>query len=144
MDAYTLTKPYEILLVEDSATDARLVSKALAPGRKKSITTVVDGEQAMAYLHERAGTALPDLMLLDLNLPKKDGWEVLAECKNDPVLRAVPIVVFTTSQLEREVHRCYELGANSFVAKPFELDPFLRAVKSIEDYWLGLSSSYKG
>lgn len=139
-----MTKQFEILLVEDSATDARLVTKALGSEQQRSrLTTLTDGEAAMEYLHGLSPTALPDLMLLDLNLPKKDGWEVLAECKGAPELKSMPIVVFTTSQLAKEIHRCYELGANCFVAKPFELELFLDAVRQIENYWNRVSASYK-
>jgi chemotaxis family two-component system response regulator Rcp1 len=117
-----------------------MVLKGLARNkRKKNIVTSVDGDQAMEYLHRTNAATKPDLILLDLNLPKKDGWEVLAECKADPILKIIPIVVFTTSELGSEVQRCYELGANSFVAKPFELDSFLSTIQSIEDYWLGVS-----
>ena len=145
MKSYDLDRPYEILLVEDSVTDVRMLRKALeADARKKNVTSLADGELAMDFLHSRAEGVMPDLMLLDLNLPKKDGWEVLAECKSDPAIKSVPIVVFTTSQLEKDVHRCYDLGANSFVAKPFELGLFMQVVQSIEDYWLGISASHRG
>ena len=140
METFTLSRPKEILIIEDSSTDAKMVLKGLARNkRKKNIVTSVDGDQAMEYLHRTNAATKPDLILLDLNLPKKDGWEVLAECKADPILKIIPIVVFTTSELGSEVQRCYELGANSFVAKPFELDSFLSTIQSIEDYWLGVS-----
>lgn len=142
MESFTLARPKEILLIEDSSTDTKMVLKGFSRNsRKKNISTSTDGEQAMSYLHKSVDSHLPDLIILDLNLPKKDGWEVLAECKADPVLKLIPIVVFTTSQLGSEVQRCYELGANSFVAKPFDLDSFLQTIESIEDYWLGISAS---
>jgi len=141
MPSDLLTRDKEVLVIEDSATDTQLVLKALASSqRKKKVVTAMDGGQAMAYLRQSPEGAKPDLVLLDLNLPKKDGWEVLAECKSDPVLRHIPIVVFTTSQLGSEVRRCYELGANSFVAKPFDLSGFMQAIERIENYWLETSA----
>jgi chemotaxis family two-component system response regulator Rcp1 len=131
----------EVLVVEDSATDSKMMLRALAKGpTPKHVASSADGDQAMDYLRALPGGRLPDLMLLDLNLPKMDGWEVLAECKADPELRRIPIVVFTTSQLGSEVKRCYELGANSFVAKPFELNEFMDAMGAIEKYWLAVSA----
>jgi CheY-like chemotaxis protein len=145
MNAFAMQKTYEVLLVEDSITDTRMVRMALDEGqeiRKKNLTSVLDGELAMEYLRSHKDS-LPDLILLDLNLPKKDGWEVLAECKSDEQLKSVPIVVFTTSQLDKDVHRCYQLGANSFIAKPFELHLFLKTIRDIENYWLGISASHR-
>jgi chemotaxis family two-component system response regulator Rcp1 len=135
----------EILVVEDSETDTMLMMKALSHStRAKNIVSLRDGERAMSYLRERKQLR-PDLILLDLNLPKKDGWEVLRECKADPDLRSIPVVVFTTSRLDSDVARCYALGANCVVSKPFELSPFLGAIQGIEDYWLGLAErSAKG
>jgi chemotaxis family two-component system response regulator Rcp1 len=131
----------EILLVEDSATDTKMVLRALAKSeRRMHVSAVVDGEEALLHLRQDPHAPLPDLILLDLNLPRKDGWEVLAECKADPRLKQVPIVIFTTSQLGSEVQRCYEMGANSFVAKPFEMDQFMTTVRRIEDYWLETSA----
>jgi CheY-like chemotaxis protein len=140
MDLFVLSRPREILVVEDSAADTKMVLWALDKNKRgKSVVTLIDGEQVMAYLRRRCDGFLPDLMLLDLNLPKKDGWQVLAECKADPRLRCIPIVAFSTTQLPSDVRRCYELGANSFVCKPFELVEFQRAIGLIEDYWLRLS-----
>lgn len=139
------SKPPEILLVEDSETDAQLVQRALAQSDRASrVSVLTDGEQAMAYLHGHVDAARPDLVLLDLNLPKMNGWEVLAQCKTDPVLRSIPVVVFTTSEHDKDVRRCYELGANSYVSKPFELAAFMDAIRSIEDYWLGVSAPPMG
>lgn len=141
METYVFARPREILVIEDSSTDTKMMLKALnANPRRKNVVNSVDGDQAMGYLRKHAADMKPDLILLDLNLPKKDGWEVLAECKSDPRLKLIPIVVFTTSQLGSEVRRCYELGANSFVAKPFELNAFMKAVEDIENYWLGMSA----
>lgn len=145
VDAFTLVRQFEILLVEDSLSDAKLVAKALDGAKRQTkLRTVSDGEQAVAFLKDAKGEALPDLIILDLNLPRKDGWEVLSECKGDERLREIPIVVFTTTQMARDVQRCYAMGANSFVAKPFELQPFLKAIQAIEEYWLSLSASYRG
>jgi CheY-like chemotaxis protein len=140
MDIFVLSRTKEILVIEDSASDVKMVLWALDANRLgKNVVTLLDGEQAMAYLRGRTDRDLPDLILLDLNLPKKDGWQVLAECKSEAALASVPIVVFSTSQLPRDAQRAYQLGANSFITKPFELDDFQRSIRLIEDYWLGLS-----
>jgi chemotaxis family two-component system response regulator Rcp1 len=137
---FVLERAREILVVEDSKDDQQMVLWALDKNQRgKSVVTLMDGEQAMVYLHTRADGLKPDLIILDLNMPRKDGWQVLAECKDDASLKSIPIVVFSTSRREQDVRRCYALGANSFVAKPFELDEFKRAIALIEDYWLGLS-----
>jgi chemotaxis family two-component system response regulator Rcp1 len=141
MDPYVLARPKEILLVEDSSTDAQMVLRAMSMNdRRKTVITSVDGEGAMSYLRRKEEGLKPDLILLDLMLPKKDGWEVLAECKADPQLRYIPIVVFTTSKLGSEVKRCYDLGANSFVAKPFDLESFQHTIDAIVNYWLGVAA----
>ena len=143
METVLQPRPKEILLVEDSANDIRMMLLALKlNSREKNVATSVDGEQAMAYLTGREEGSRPDLIILDLNLPKKDGWQVLAECKADPRLKCIPIVVFSTSEMQRDVDRCYALGANSFVTKPFDLDAFQSAVGMIEDFWLGLSAPW--
>jgi two-component system response regulator len=143
MDTSPALRPKSILLVEDSATDSRLVRLALSGSpRPRNLEVSVDGEAAMGYLHACLPGAYPELIILDLNLPKKDGWQVLAECKADLALRCIPIVVFTTSGSQRDVDRCYALGANSFVTKPFDLDAFQRAVAMIEEFWLGLSAPW--
>ena len=127
-------------MVEDSKDDQQMVLWALDKNtRGKSIVTLMDGDQAMIYLRTREDGMKPNLILLDLNMPKKDGWEVLSECKSDPVLKSVPIVVFSTSKRDADIKRCYALGANSFVPKPFDLDGFKRAIEMIENYWLGVS-----
>lgn len=132
----------EILLIEDSNSDARLVLQALDKNsRRKRVVTSMDGEQAMTYLKKLKTDPKPNLILLDLNLPKKTGLQVLTECKGDAHLKSIPIVVFTTSESESEAKRCYDMGANSFISKPFDLDEFQRAIELIEDYWLGLSKS---
>jgi CheY-like chemotaxis protein len=137
---FVLERAREILVVEDSKDDQQMVLWALDMNRRgKSIVTLMDGEQAMVYLRTREDGLKPDLILLDLNMPRKDGWQVLAECKGDASLKSVPIVIFSTSRREEDVKRCYALGANSFVAKPFDLEAFKKAIGMIEDYWLGLS-----
>ena len=123
-----------ILLVEDSAPDAMLIRQALIEaGVPGEVEVVTDGEQALARL--RGGPA-PDLMLLDLNLPRKDGREVLAEIKEDPKLRLIPVVVLTTSEAERDLVKSYDLHANAYVVKPIDLDQFTDVVRGIKDFWL--------
>jgi CheY-like chemotaxis protein len=140
VDFFILERPREILVVEDSKQDQQMVLWALDKNQRgKSVVTLMDGEQAMTYLHTRQDGLMPDLILLDLNMPRMDGWQVLALCKGNEALKAVPIVVFSTSKRDEDVKRCYALGANSFVPKPFELEGFKKAIAMIEDYWLGLS-----
>jgi CheY-like chemotaxis protein len=143
MQSSLATRPKEILLVEDSPTDIKMVLMALKKsGRPKQVTTSTDGEQAMARLNAPPA-GLPDLVILDLNLPKMDGWQVLARCKGDAALKCIPIVVFTTSERQADVDRCYALGANSFVTKPFDLAAFQDAVAMIEEFWLGLAAPWE-
>jgi CheY-like chemotaxis protein len=129
-----------ILLVEDNAGDVRLTQEALREGKIVNRVSVVrDGEEALDFLNRR-GTFLeaerPDLVLLDLNLPKKDGREVLAEVKGDPHLRRIPVIVLTTSGADRDVLLSYDLNANCYVKKPIEYDEFMHAVRGIENFWL--------
>jgi CheY-like chemotaxis protein len=135
-------RPVRILLVEDSPSDVAMTRAALRDGRiANNLSVVSDGEAAMAYLHrqgEYSHAERPDLVLLDLNLPKKDGREVLAEVKEDQDLKTIPIIVLTTSAAEIDVLRSYQLHANSYVTKPVGLDAFLESVRSIEDFWLTL------
>lgn len=125
----------DILLVEDNPGDARLAEEAWkeggVPGR---LHVVGDGVEAMLYLR-RPEQATPDLLLLDLNLPRKDGREVLAEIKTDPRLRRIPVVVLTTSQAEPDILRSYDLHANCFIAKPVDLESFISVIKSIAEFW---------
>ena len=129
----------DILLVEDNPGDVRLAVEALKEsGASTRLTAVPDGVEAMAYLRQQgdyAQAARPDLILLDLNLPRKDGRQVLAEVKADPSLRRIPVVVLTTSQADQDINRCYDLHANCYIAKPVDLDHFLTVVRSIEDFW---------
>lgn len=130
---------FNILLVEDNPGDARLAQEALKEGRMSSrLAVVVDGVEGMSYLRregEYADAPRPNLVLLDLNLPRKDGRQVLAEMKADPDLRRIPVVVLTTSQAEQDITRCYDLHANCYITKPVDLDRFIAVVKSIEEYW---------
>ena len=133
-------KPIEILLVEDSPSDAQLAIEALQSAKiANHLNHVEDGVEAMQFLRREGPyreAARPDLILLDLNLPRKDGREVLAEIKADPNLRRIPVVVLTTSQAEEDILRAYNLNANCYVTKPMGLDQFLKVVKCIEEFWL--------
>jgi CheY-like chemotaxis protein len=130
----------EILLVEDNPGDVRLTLEALRDAKVfNHISVAVDGVEAMAFLRQEgayANAPRPDLVLLDLNLPRKDGREVLAEMKESPDLRKIPVVILTTSSAELDIVKSYCLHANCYVVKPVELDRFLDVVKSIEDFWL--------
>ena len=134
----------DVLLVDDNPADIALAREALAESRFQCrVHSVADGEEAIAFLrHEGmyADAERPDLMILDLNLPKKDGPTVLAEVRADPELRDLPVVVFTTSRWSRDVERSYELGANCYVSKPVSLREYFSAVQSIEQFWLGFAS----
>ncbi len=130
----------EILLVEDSPGDVRLTKEALREGKvRNNLHVATDGVEALAFLRREgryAAAPRPDVILLDLNLPKKDGREVLAEVKADERLKRIPVVVLTTSADERDVLRSYELQAACYITKPVDLDQFINVVKSIEDFWL--------
>jgi CheY-like chemotaxis protein len=135
-----LKTAFDILLVEDDLGDAGLVKIAVRKGvHEVTVHHVKDGAEALSFLR-RSGAAhgeapRPDLMLLDLNLPGRSGHEILDEVKADPELRKIPVVVLSTSEAERDVLRSYELGANSFVSKPMDVEEFTRAIHSIENYW---------
>jgi two-component system, chemotaxis family, response regulator Rcp1 len=133
-----------VLMVDDNPADVNLVREALKENAHRSqIDTVGDGEEAMAFLHRKgihAGKLRPDLVILDLSLPKKDGRAVLAELKSDPGLHGIPVVIFSTSRLSQDIARSYELGANCYVNKPGNLKEFFAAVKAIEEFWFGLTS----
>jgi chemotaxis family two-component system response regulator Rcp1 len=134
----------EILLVDDNPADSDLTWLVLARStRQNHISAVYDGEQAMAFLQrtgKHTNAVRPQLVVLDLNLPRKDGRAVLDEVKGDPELRKIPVVIFTTSRSGRDIARCYELGANCYVSKPGNLDDFRSVVRSIEDFWFGSAS----
>ena len=135
-------RPVEILLVEDNPGDVRLAEEALRDAKmSNNLNVVSDGVEALAYLRREGGHAnapRPDLVLLDLNLPKKDGREVLGEVKLDPDLRTIPIVVLTTSDADADVVRSYQLHANAYVRKPVDFDAFIEVVRSIEDFWFSV------
>ena len=132
--------PIEVLLVEDNPGDIRLTEMALRNGVvRKHVSVTRDGEAALAFLRREGpyeSAPRPDLILLDLNLPRKSGHEVLAEIKKDVDLRCIPTVILTTSDQQEDVRTSYELFANCYITKPIGLDPFLKAVGSIEDFWL--------
>jgi chemotaxis family two-component system response regulator Rcp1 len=135
-------RPIEILLVEDNPGDVRLTIEALKEGKVHNRLSVAkDGVDALAFLRREgayANAARPDLILLDLNLPRKDGREVLAEIKEDPMLRRIPVVVLTTSKAEEDILRTYDLHANCYITKPVDLEQFISGVKSIDDFWLSV------
>jgi chemotaxis family two-component system response regulator Rcp1 len=134
------SKPIEILLVEDSPSDATLTIEALKAGKiANQLTHVEDGVEAMDFLMQRgkyAGAERPDLIMLDLNLPRKDGREVLAEIKTDENLKVIPIIVLTTSRSDEDILKSYRLNANCYITKPVDFTHFINVVKSIEDFWL--------
>lgn len=133
-------RPIEILLVEDNPGDVRLTQEALKEGKVTNcLHVVMDGEQAMQFLQRQgqySDAPRPDLILLDLNLPKKDGREVLEELKSDPDLRRIPVAVLTTSKAEEDICRAYDLNCNCYINKPVELGQFIDAVKSLQEFWM--------
>jgi two-component system, chemotaxis family, response regulator Rcp1 len=136
------SRTIEILLVEDNPGDARLTLEAFKEGRVlNNLTVLKDGVEAIAYLRREAPYAaakMPDLILLDLNLPRKSGREVLMEIKGDERLRTIPVLILTTSADERDVMGAYNDHANCYITKPVDLDQFLRAIQSIESFWLSV------
>jgi CheY-like chemotaxis protein len=135
-----MKKTMQILLVEDNPGDVILTKKIFEDIQATlQLNVVSDGDEAMAYLRcepPYTGSPRPDLILLDLNIPKKNGCEVLREVRSDETLRPIPVVVLTTSDHDTDVNNAYRLGANSYIAKPSELDAFARTIESIEDFWL--------
>ena len=134
------TEPIEILLVEDNTGDARLAREALRDAKVANhLNWVADGVEALAFLRRQdsyMSAPRPDLILLDLNLPRKDGREVLSEIKSDEKLKRIPVVILTTSQAEEDILKAYHLNANCYITKPVDLDQFIKVVKTIEDFWL--------
>lgn len=134
------SKPIEILLVEDNPGDVRLTREALLDARVYNNMSIAgDGIEALAYLKQEgqyAGAARPDLILLDLNLPRMNGFEVLEVIKKDDDLRRIPVVILTTSQAEQDIINGYNLHANAYVTKPVDLEQFIQVIKTIEDFWL--------
>lgn len=135
-------QPIEILLVEDNPGDVRLTREVFKEGKvRNNLSVASDGVEALAFLRregEYADAPRPDVILLDLNLPRKDGREVLAEIKEDPDLRRLPVVVLTTSQAEQDILKSYNLHANCYITKPVDLERFITVVKSIETFWLSV------
>jgi CheY-like chemotaxis protein len=136
----TTGRPIEILLVEDNPGDVRLTVEILKETKvRNTLTVAADGVEALDLLRRKGRythAVRPDLILLDLNLPKKDGRQVLAEIKADPVLRSIPVVILTTSKAEEDIVKSYNLYANCYVTKPVDLEQFVKVVKSIEGFWL--------
>jgi CheY-like chemotaxis protein len=134
--------PIAILLIEDNPGDVRLTQEALRDAKViNSLAVVSDGVAALEYLRRTgpyADAVRPDVILLDLNLPRKDGREVLAEIKKDEDLKRIPVVVITSSSSEEDVLRSYNLHANCYISKPVDLEQFMAVVKSIEDFWMGI------
>jgi len=132
--------PVEILLVEDNPGDVRLTQEALREAKvRNNLHVVSDGEEALKFLYRRDGYSdapRPDIILLDLNLPKKNGQEVLAEIKADPGLRRIPVVILTTSKAEEDILKSYDLHANCYVTKPVDFEQFIRVIQSIQEFWL--------
>lgn len=140
MDMEDLPKAVNILLVEDNPGDVRLVVESLKESKRPTnLITVKDGVEAMAYLHREgiyANEVQPDIILLDLNLPRKNGQEVLKEIKKDPGLKRIPVIVLTASSAERDIINSYDLNANCYITKPVSLEQFTEVIKSIENFWL--------
>ena len=134
--------PIEILLVEDNPGDVRLTQEAVREAKiRNTLNVVTDGEQAIAYVRQQgvySDRLRPDLILLDLNLPRKDGREVLQDLKSDPDLHRIPVVVLTSSAAEQDILRTYDLYANAYVTKPVDLEQFMHVVSSIQDFWLNI------
>ncbi len=142
MERQSLGRTVEILLVEDNPGDVRLTVEALKDGKvSNNMNVVKDGFEAMDFLlrrHQYKEAPRPDLILLDLNLPKKDGREVLTEIKESPDLRRIPVVILTTSKDEADILKSYDLHANCYITKPVDFDLFMKAVQSIENFWFSI------
>lgn len=140
MASCAAVRPLQLLLVEDNPGDVRLTREAFKAGEVNAALYVArDGVEAMDFLRKRgafASAPMPDLILLDLNLPRKNGREVLSEIKADPKLKKIPVLVMTTSRADQDINRAYSLNANCYITKPMDLDEFLRIVKSISEFWL--------
>jgi CheY-like chemotaxis protein len=134
------SRPVEILLVEDNPGDVRLTIEAMREGKvRNNLSVVRDGVEALEFLRRQGSfkdAVRPDLILLDLNLPRRDGREVLGDIKADPALRSIPVVVLTTSSAEADILKSYALHANCYITKPVDLEQFVNVVKSIDDFWL--------
>jgi two-component system, chemotaxis family, response regulator Rcp1 len=142
MNAETIPKEIEVLLVEDNPGDVRLTIEALKDGKVHNHLNVAwDGEEALAFLRRQgpyAQAPRPDLILLDLNLPKKDGREVLLEIKQEEDMKRIPVIVLTTSTAEKDIFKAYGLHANCYINKPVDFDEFINTVRSIEEFWFSI------
>jgi chemotaxis family two-component system response regulator Rcp1 len=142
MSSYKRIKPINILLVEDNPADIRLTQEVFKDGKiRNNMSVAMDGEEAMLYLQKKgkyAEVETPDLVLLDLNLPKKDGRTVLAEIKSDHILKFIPVIILTTSAAEQDIMNTYSNHANCYIMKPVDLSQFITVVRSIEDFWLSI------
>ncbi|BAB73666.1 MAG TPA: response regulator [Nostoc sp. UBA8866] len=142
MNMTTAIMPIEVLLVEDNPGDVELTRIALEDSKiSVHLSVVEDGVEAMAFLRKQdkyANVPHPDIVLLDFNLPRKDGREVLAEIKTDSYLKRIPVVVLTTSQAEEDILKAYNLAANCYITKPVDFDQFVRIVQSIENFWFAI------
>ncbi len=139
-----MKRPAHILLVDDNRADVDLMKEGLKQSKLSHVLSVVmDGEEAMGFLQRKgkyASATTPDLVLLDLNLPKKDGREVLAEIKGDPSLKQIPVVVLSGSEAETDIRAAYKLGANCYLTKPFSLDQLLAMVNSLAEFWFSVAT----
>jgi len=148
MSFATFVRAIDILLVEDNPGDVRLTQETLTNSKMhNNVIVVSNGEQALAYLYRRGeyrDAVRPDLILLDLNLPKKGGHEVLAQVKEDPELKHIPIVILTSSKAEEDILKTYNLHANCYVTKPLDLEQFSTVVNAIESFWLSIVKLPKG
>ena len=134
-----ISNPIEILLVEDNPGDVRLIKEVFKDAKiYNTMKVAYDGEAAMEILRNDGNASFPDLILLDLNLPKKDGREVLREIKGDDYLKCIPVVILTTSNAEEDLIETYKMNANCYITKPVDLDQFINVVKSIENFWLSI------
>jgi chemotaxis family two-component system response regulator Rcp1 len=142
MSSQMTVRPVDILLVEDSPGDVRLAQEALKEAKvRNNLYTVTDGVEAMAFLHKEgkyADAVHPNLILLDLNLPKKDGREVLTEVKADSSLKKIPVIIFSVSTAEEDIRHAYDLQTNCYIVKPGDLDRLIAIVRILEDFWLAL------
>ena len=135
------SKTVEVLLIEDNPGDIRLIMEAFKERNHCNLSVVEDGEKAITFLHRQnlyENAPRPDIILLDINLPKKNGYEVLEEIKNDPNIKTIPIIILTSSSSKRDIINCYALHANCYITKPINADDFINMVKFIEDFWFGI------
>lgn len=142
MDSKAISQAIHILLVEDNPGDIRLTKEVLKEGKiRNDLSVVTDGEEALLFLKKEGkykDARPPDIILLDLNLPKKDGRQVLAEIKADPILMLIPVIVLTTSSAEKDILNMYAIHANCYITKPVDFDQFINVVRSIENFWLSI------